>query len=137
MLQFSLVYNNLFVFLEPVDEPRPTYDCGQLMQGGSIPVCRAMATKSRMEAGRKSQEIGGGGGFSRKGFMISGCSICCQQIKNGYYAVNNVYISLIGVPSAHVRQPCLQLRLWKNNGHVRTRIVTNYPVKTYKKIIIP
>ena len=33
MQQFSLVYNNLFVFLEPVDEPRPTYDCGQLMQG--------------------------------------------------------------------------------------------------------
>ena len=32
MQQFSLVYNNLFVFLEPVDEPRPTYDCGQLMQ---------------------------------------------------------------------------------------------------------
>ena len=25
MKQFSLVYNNLFVFLEPVDEPRPTY----------------------------------------------------------------------------------------------------------------
>ena len=35
MQQFSLVYNNLFVFLEPVDEPRPTYDCGQLMQGSS------------------------------------------------------------------------------------------------------
>ena len=33
MQQFSLVYNKLFVFLEPVDEPRPTYDCGQLMQG--------------------------------------------------------------------------------------------------------
>ena len=32
MQQFSLVYNNLFVFLEPVDEPRSTYDCGQLMQ---------------------------------------------------------------------------------------------------------
>ena len=25
MQQFSLVYNNLFVFLEPVDEPRPAY----------------------------------------------------------------------------------------------------------------
>ena len=25
MQQFSLVYNNLFVFLEPVDQPRPTY----------------------------------------------------------------------------------------------------------------
>ena len=36
MQQFSLVYNNLFVFLEPVDEPRPTYDCGQLMKGSSI-----------------------------------------------------------------------------------------------------
>ena len=35
MQQFSLVYNNLFVFLEPVDELRPTYDCGQLMQGSS------------------------------------------------------------------------------------------------------
>ena len=35
MQQFSLVYNNVFVFLEPVDEPRPTYDCGQLMQGSS------------------------------------------------------------------------------------------------------
>ena len=35
MQKFSLVYNNLFVFLEPVDEPRPTYDCGQLMQGRS------------------------------------------------------------------------------------------------------
>ena len=33
MQQFSLVYNNLFVSLEPVDEPRPTYACGQLMQG--------------------------------------------------------------------------------------------------------
>ena len=36
MQQFSLVYNNLFVFLEPVDELRPTYACGQLMQGSSI-----------------------------------------------------------------------------------------------------
>ena len=36
MQQFSLVYNNIFVFLEPVDEPRPTYTCGQLMQGSSI-----------------------------------------------------------------------------------------------------
>ena len=35
MQQFSLVYNNLFVFLEPVDEPRPTYACGQLMQSSS------------------------------------------------------------------------------------------------------
>ena len=35
MQQFSFVYNNLFVFLEPVDEPQPTYDCGQLMQGSS------------------------------------------------------------------------------------------------------
>ena len=35
MQQFSLVYNNLCFFLEPVDEPRPTYDCGQLMQGSS------------------------------------------------------------------------------------------------------
>ena len=26
MQQFLLVYNNLFVFLEPVDEPWPTYD---------------------------------------------------------------------------------------------------------------
>ena len=34
-MQFSLVYNNLFVFLESVDEPQPTYDCGQLMQGSS------------------------------------------------------------------------------------------------------
>ena len=42
-------------------------------------------------------------------------------------------ISLIGVLSAHVRQPCLQLRKWKNNGHVRTRIFINYPVKIYKK----
>ena len=36
MQQFSLVYNkfsNLFAFLEPVDEPRPTYACGQFMQG--------------------------------------------------------------------------------------------------------
>ena len=31
----ALVYNDLFVFLEPVDEPRPTCDCGQLMQGSS------------------------------------------------------------------------------------------------------
>ena len=36
MQQFSLVYNNLFVFLEPADEPRPTYVCGQFMQGSSI-----------------------------------------------------------------------------------------------------
>ena len=36
MQQFSLLYNNLFVFLEPVDEPQPTYDCGQLMQGSSM-----------------------------------------------------------------------------------------------------
>ena len=35
MQQFSLVYNNLFVFLEPVDEPWPTYACVQLMQGSS------------------------------------------------------------------------------------------------------
>ena len=35
MQQFSLVYNNIFVFLEPVDEPRPTYACGQFMQGSS------------------------------------------------------------------------------------------------------
>ena len=35
MQQFSLVYNDLFVFLEPVDEPRQTYDCDQLMQGSS------------------------------------------------------------------------------------------------------
>ena len=35
MQQFSLVYNNLSVFLEAVDEPRPTYACGQLMQGSS------------------------------------------------------------------------------------------------------
>ena len=35
MQQFSLVYNNLLVFLEPVDEPWPTYDCGELMQGSS------------------------------------------------------------------------------------------------------
>ena len=35
MQQFSLVCNNLFVFLEPVDEPRPTYACGQFMQGSS------------------------------------------------------------------------------------------------------
>ena len=38
MQQFSLVYNNLFVFLEPVHELRPTYDCGQLMQGSSTTV---------------------------------------------------------------------------------------------------
>ena len=38
MQQFSLVYNNLYVFLEPVDELRPTYDCGQLMQGTAQPV---------------------------------------------------------------------------------------------------
>ena len=36
MQQFSLVYNNLFVFLEPVDEPWPTCDCGQLMKGSGI-----------------------------------------------------------------------------------------------------
>ena len=30
-----MVYNNLFVFLEPVNEPRPTYNCGQLEQGSS------------------------------------------------------------------------------------------------------
>ena len=35
MQQFSLVYNNLFVFLEAVDELRTTYDCGRLMQGCS------------------------------------------------------------------------------------------------------
>ena len=35
MQQFSLVYNNIFVFLELVDEPRPTYGCGQFMQGSS------------------------------------------------------------------------------------------------------
>ena len=35
MQQLSLVYNNLFVFLEPVDEPLPTYACGQFMQGSS------------------------------------------------------------------------------------------------------
>ena len=28
MQQFSTVYNNLFVFPEPVDEPRPTYSGG-------------------------------------------------------------------------------------------------------------
>ena len=39
MQQLSLVYNNLFVFLEPVDEPWPTYDCGQLMQGSSKLYC--------------------------------------------------------------------------------------------------
>ena len=33
MQHFSLVYNNLFVFLEPVDEPQPTYACGHFMQG--------------------------------------------------------------------------------------------------------
>ena len=44
-------------------------------------------------------------------------------------------ISLIGVPSAHVRQPCLQSTKWKNNGYVRTRIFINYPVKIYKKEI--
>ena len=36
MQQFSLLYNNLFVFLEPVDELRPTYVRGQFMQGSSI-----------------------------------------------------------------------------------------------------
>ena len=47
MQQFSLVYNNLFVFLEPVDEPRPTYDCGQLMQGsGFLPVNAHAVTNS-------------------------------------------------------------------------------------------
>ena len=30
------MYNNLLVFLEPVDEPWPTYACGQLMQGSRI-----------------------------------------------------------------------------------------------------
>ena len=30
MQQFSLVYNNLLVILEPVDELWSTYDCGQL-----------------------------------------------------------------------------------------------------------
>ena len=40
MQQFSLVYNNLFVFLEPVDEPRPTHDCSQLMQGSSTGIDR-------------------------------------------------------------------------------------------------
>ena len=35
MQQFSLVYNNLFVFPEPVDEPRSTYACCQFMQGNS------------------------------------------------------------------------------------------------------
>ena len=44
-------------------------------------------------------------------------------------------ISLIGVPSLHVRQPGLQSRKWKNNGHVRRRIFINYPVKIYKKEI--
>ena len=43
MQQFSLVYNNLFVILEPVDEPRLTYDCGQLMQGSSSPITSALA----------------------------------------------------------------------------------------------
>ena len=32
---YILVYNNLFVFLEPVDELRPTYACGQFMQVSS------------------------------------------------------------------------------------------------------
>ena len=39
MQQFSLVYNNVFVFLEPVDELRPIYDRGQLMQGSSTFIC--------------------------------------------------------------------------------------------------
>ena len=30
MQQFSLVYNNLFVFLEPVDEPRPVMPVANL-----------------------------------------------------------------------------------------------------------
>ena len=46
-------------------------------------------------------------------------------------------ISLIGVPSAHVRQLCLRTRMWKNNHHVRTRIFINYPVKIYKKEFFP
>ena len=41
MQQFSLVYNSLFVFLEHVDEPRPIYDCGQLMQCSSTIVVNA------------------------------------------------------------------------------------------------
>ena len=41
MQQFSLVYNNLFVFLEPEDEPRPTYAHGQYIQGSSsIPLMK-------------------------------------------------------------------------------------------------
>ena len=32
------MYNNLFVFLEPVDEPRPTYDCGQLIDLSTVSI---------------------------------------------------------------------------------------------------
>ena len=46
-------------------------------------------------------------------------------------------ISLIGVPSAHVRQLCLQTRMWKNNRHVRTRIFTNARLKYIKKNFFP
>ena len=55
-----------------------------------------------------------------------------NRSRSGRELVHQHYISLIGVPSAHVRQPCLQSRKWKNNGHVRTRIFINYPVKIYK-----
>ena len=62
-----------------------------------------------------------------------------KQNKIIYFPIyNNSYkkyalISLIGVPSAHVRQPCLQTKMWKNNHHVQTRIFANYPVKIYEK----
>ena len=35
MQQFTLVYNKLFVFQEPADDPWPTHACGQFMQGSS------------------------------------------------------------------------------------------------------
>ena len=41
--------------------------------------------------------------------------------------------SLIDVPSAHVWQPCLQSRMWKNKVHMRTRIFANCLVKIYEK----
>ena len=34
--------------------------------------------------------------------------------------------------AVHVRQPCLQTRMWENIGHVRTRIVTDLPVNINK-----
>ena len=65
------MYNNLFVFLEPVDEPRPTYDCGQLMQSSST------ASLHKLAAGRK---------LATTHLNVSNRQMCgCTGFKSGSY----------------------------------------------------